>query len=100
MKLTFSDGRSIQGKIIEFEEDKINVSINTFSSKIPTTLLNEIVINQNLKLKNPPIAVQLKSGKTLYAYKFKRESGDTFLLNDRKSDKSIDVDEIQKITIK
>ncbi len=100
MKLTFSDGRSIQGKIIEFEEDKINVSINAFSSKIPTTLLSEIVINQNLKLKNPPLAVQLKSGKTLYAYKFKRESGDTFILNDRKTDKSIDVDEIQKITIK
>ena len=100
MKLTFSDGRSIQGKINTFEDEKINVSINTFSSKVPTTLLSEIIVNQNLKLKNPPIAVQLKNGKTLLGYKFKRDSGDSFLLNDRRSDKSIDVDDIQKITIK
>ena len=100
MKLTFSDGRSIQGKIITFEDEKINVSINTFSSKVPTTLLSEIIVNQNLKLKNPPIAVQMKNGKTLLGYKFKRDSGDSFLLNDRRSDKSIDVDDIQKITIK
>ena len=50
MKVTFSDGRSIQGKTIMFEEDKINVSINAFSSKIPTTLLSEIVINQKFKI--------------------------------------------------
>ncbi len=100
MKLSFSDGRSIQGKVIDFEEDKINVTINTFSSKVPTTLLSEIIINQNLKLKTPPIVVQLKNGKTLYGYKFKRDSGDSFLLNDRKSDTSVDVDAIQKITIK
>ncbi len=100
MKLSFSDGRSIQGKVIDFEEDKINVTINTFSSKVPTTLLSEIIINQNLKLKTPPLAVQLKNGKTLYGYKFKRDSDDSFIINDRKSDKSIDVGEIQRITIK
>ncbi len=100
MKLSFSDGRSIQGKVIDFEEDKINVTINTFSSKVPTTLLSEIIINQNLKLKNPPIVIQLKNGKTLYGYKFKRDSGDSFIVGDRKSEKSIDVGDIQKITIK
>jgi len=99
MKLSLSDGRSIQGKTILFEEDKMSVSINTFSTKMPVTLLSEISLNQNLKLKTPPLAIQLKSGKVMLGYKFRRESGDTFLLNDKRKDFSIDLDDIKKISI-
>lgn len=99
MKLSLSDGRSIQGKLIQIEEDKMQVSFNTFSTKMPVTLLSEITLSQNLKLKNPPLAVQLKSGKVILGYKLRRESGDSFFLNDKRKDYLVDLDEIKKISI-
>lgn len=100
MKLTLSDGRSILGKSIQFEEGKINVTLDTFSSKLPSTLLSEIVINNNPNLKNPPIQVELKNGKSLYGFKFIRDSDETFKLKNRGSEASIEEDSVQKILIR
>ena len=99
MKVSLSDGRSIQGKTILFEDEKINVSTDTFSSKLPATLLSEIIINNNPNLKNPPIAVQLKNGKIFYGFKL-RKSEDDFSLQNRGSQTEIELDSIQKISIR
>ena len=100
MKLTLSDGRSILGKTIVFEEAKINVTLDTFSSKLPATLLSEIVVNNNPNLKNPPIQIELKNGKTSYGFKIVRDSDESFTLKNKSSETSIDEDSIQRILIR
>ena len=100
MKLTLSDGRSILGKTIVFEEGKINVTLDTFSSKLPATLLSEIVVNNNPNLKNPPIQIELKNGKTSYGFKIVRDSDESFKLKNKSSETSIDEDSIQRILIR
>ena len=100
MKLTLSDGRSILGKTIVFEEAKINVTLDTFSSKLPATLLSEIVVNNNPNLKNPPIQIELKNGKTSYGFKIVRDSDESFKLKNKSSETSIDEDSIQRILIR
>ncbi|MBK8398859.1 MAG: hypothetical protein IPL26_26875 [Leptospiraceae bacterium] len=100
MRVTLADGRSIQGKKIIFEEEKINVSMDTFSSKLPATLLNEIIINNNLNLKSPPIMIQLKNGKSYYGFRFRRNAEDNFILQNRGIETGIELDSVQMISVR
>lgn len=74
--------------------------MDTFSSKLPATLLNEIIINNNLNLKSPPIMIQLKNGKSYYGFRFRRNAEDNFILQNRGIETGIELDSVQMISVR
>ncbi len=96
LQINLIDGRELLGKEINFLGDKIQISSGGFSSEIPHTLVRDIIIYKNLKLKEPPIKVERKNNKAYFVYSLTK-SEDSFQLKQKKDEAKIDIEDIKRI---
>ncbi len=98
MKILFNDGRELVGKELIFVGDKMKIVSGLFSSEIPQTQIREIGLNKNLKLKTPPIRIELKNNKIINAYFLKKED-DSFKIKLSNDEKNFEIEEIKAMRV-